>query len=48
VPEWLLKLARRLMALPEGRYQITVTIGPGNYYDCTVTELGKVEILGKK
>jgi len=42
MPEWITKLARRLMALPAGRYQIILTVGV-NAYDWTVTELGKVE-----
>lgn len=44
VPEWIIKLARRLMALPAGRYQIILTIGnAANSYDWTVISLGKIE-----
>jgi len=41
MPEWVLKLARRLLALPRGRWQIILTIGDG--HDWTVVPLGKVE-----
>jgi len=41
MPEWILKLARRLMALAPGRYMLILTIGKANEW--TVTELGKVE-----
>lgn len=44
MPEWIIKLARRLMALPAGRYQIILTIGnAANSYDWTVISLGKIE-----
>lgn len=41
MPEWVLKLARRLMALTEGRYLIVLTVGKETNW--TVTKLGKVE-----
>lgn len=41
LPPWLTKLARRLLALEPGRYQIILTIGKS--HDWTVTHLGKPE-----
>ncbi len=41
MPDWILKLARRMLGLPDGRYSIIVTIG--HKPDWTVTPLGKVE-----
>jgi hypothetical protein len=41
MPEWIVKLARRLMALTPGRYMIILTIG--STIDWTVQELGKIE-----
>ena len=41
MPEWVLKLARRIMALRPGRYAIILTVG--DMHDWTVAELGKVE-----
>ncbi len=38
----LIKLLKRIVALPSGRHQITVTVGDG-VEDWTVTPLGKVE-----
>lgn len=40
-PAWIIKLARRLLALPAGRYQLILTID--RECDWTVIELGKVE-----
>lgn len=42
-PKWIIKLARRLMALQPGRYQIILTIDDKPNW--TVTNLGKVEQL---
>lgn len=42
LPEWVLKLARRLLALPDGRYQIVLTKN-GDRNDWSVTRLGKIE-----
>jgi len=41
MPSWVVKLARRLLALEPGRWQIVLTVG--NKHDWTVTRLGKVE-----
>ena len=41
MPEWILKLARRIMALRPGRYAIILTVC--DMHDWTVVELGKVE-----
>lgn len=41
MPEWVIKLARRLMALTPGRYVIILSIG--QIIDWTVQELGKIE-----
>lgn len=41
MPDWVVKLARRLMALSPGRYAIVLTIG--KEHDWTVQFLGKVE-----
>lgn len=41
MPEWILKLARRIMALAPGRYMIILTIGKDK--DWSVITLGKVE-----
>ena len=41
MPEWVLKLARRLVALGPGRYQIILSVG--KKHDWTVTRLGKLE-----
>jgi len=46
MPEWVLKLARRIMALKPGRYMILLTIG--NIFDWTVTALGDIERPGDK
>jgi hypothetical protein len=45
LPSWVIKLARRLLTLPHGRYQLILTIGPD--CDWTVVQLGKVERNGK-
>lgn len=44
MPEWVLKLARRILALPPGRYMIVLTVG--ERHDWTVIEAGKVESGG--
>lgn len=41
MPEWVVKLARRIMALKPGRYAIILTVG--KMPDWTVMELGKIE-----
>ena len=43
MPETVAKLIRRLLALTEGRWQITLTVGPNYNWDWTIPELGKVE-----
>lgn len=42
MPEWVVKLARRLLALPDGRYSIVLTVD-GQRRDWSVQPLGKVE-----
>ena len=42
MPDWVLKLARRLMALTPGRYFVIITIDRKGV-DWTVTKAGKVE-----
>jgi hypothetical protein len=42
LPSWALKFIQRVAALPEGRWQIILTVGR-RHRDWTVTELGKVE-----
>lgn len=44
-PVWVVKLARRLLGLKPGRYQLILTIDRQGC-DCTVIPLGKVERLG--
>lgn len=39
----LTKLLRRLAALPDGRYQIVITVDQGGPVDWTVLFIGKVE-----
>jgi len=41
MPDWVLKLARRIMALESGRWLIVLTIG--QRHDWTVQRIGKVE-----
>lgn len=42
-PEWVWKLARRLLGLEAGRYLILFTVGEHGYRDWTVIQAGKVE-----
>ena len=41
-PEWVVKLIRRLMPLPPGRYMIVLDVGKQKSY-WSVTHLGKIE-----
>ena len=41
LPTWARKLLQRIMALPAGRYRITLTVG--EEADWTVEHMGKVE-----
>ena len=41
LPDWVLKLAKRITTLKPGRYQIILTVG--RHPNWTVTDLGKVE-----
>ncbi len=41
MPEWLLKLTKRLLALTPGRYLIILTLG--KEADWTLQHLGKIE-----
>lgn len=41
LPSWIIKLGQRLLKLPNGRYQVILTID--RECDWTVIELGKVE-----
>lgn len=43
---WALKLLRRLVALPPGRYLISLTVG--KQPDWTVLELGEVERVAQE
>ena len=45
LPLWAVKLARRIAALPDGRYIIALT-KDGRTHDLTVLSSGKVEHLG--
>ena len=41
VPDWALKLMRRIMGLEPGRWMIVLTVG--REYDWSVTNIGRVE-----
>lgn len=45
MPSWIVKLARRLLGLPPGRYQIILSVHPSGH-DISVQDLGKMEWLG--
>lgn len=44
LPEWVIKLARRLASLPDGRHVLILTNNEGQH-DLTVIPAGKVEAL---
>ncbi|NLS78906.1 MAG: hypothetical protein GXY76_16775 [Chloroflexi bacterium] len=41
-PDWLVRFGRRLLQLPDGRYEITFTVD-GERRDWTITYKGKIE-----